>query len=181
MQGPSTSSASVRRRARAGFSGGMKRRLNLAAALVHDPQLVLLDEPTAGVDPQSRNRTLELVRTLASRGKTIVYTTHCMEEAAKICDRVGIVDHGRMLDVGTVAELIARHGGNSTVTVERDGADVRVVTADPVAEVARQSASGGVTGVRIDRADLESVFLALTGRSLRERRRSSPSRRRTCA
>jgi ABC-2 type transport system ATP-binding protein len=152
----------------AGFSGGMKRRLNLAAALVHDPKLVLLDEPTAGVDPQSRNRILELVRTLASRGKTIVYTTHYMEEAAKICDRIGIVDHGRMLDVGTVAELIARHGGNSTVTVERNGVEERVVTADPVAEVARQFASGGVTGVRIDRADLESVFLALTGRSLRE-------------
>jgi ABC-2 type transport system ATP-binding protein len=152
----------------AGFSGGMKRRLNLAAALVHDPQLVLLDEPTAGVDPQSRNRILELVRTLASRGKTILYTTHYMEEAAKICDRIGIVDHGRMLDVGTVAELIARHGGNSTVTVERNGVEERVVTADPVAEVARQFASGGVTGVRIDRADLESVFLALTGRSLRE-------------
>ncbi len=152
----------------AGFSGGMKRRLNLAAALVHDPQLVLLDEPTAGVDPQSRNRILELVRTLAARGKTILYTTHYMEEAAKICDRVGIVDHGRMLDVGSVAELIARHGGDSAVTVERDGAEERVVTADPVAEVARQFASGGVTGVRIDRPDLESVFLALTGRSLRE-------------
>lgn len=151
-----------------GFSGGMKRRLNLAAALVHDPQLVLLDEPTAGVDPQSRNRILELVRTLAARGKTILYTTHYMEEAAKLCDRVGIVDHGRLLDSGTVAELIARHGGNATVTVERDGAEHRVATADPVAEVARQFATGGVTGVRIDRADLESVFLALTGRSLRE-------------
>jgi ABC-2 type transport system ATP-binding protein len=157
------------------FSGGMKRRLNLAAALVHDPKLVLLDEPTAGVDPQSRNRILELVRRLAGEGKTVLYTTHYMEEAAKICDRVGIVDHGRMLDVGTVAELVARHGGQSAVTIEREGAEERILTADPVAEVARQfarasaeSARGEVTGLRIERPDLETVFLALTGRSLRE-------------
>ena len=150
------------------FSGGMKRRLNLAAALVHDPKLVLLDEPTAGVDPQSRNRILDLVRALAAEGKTIVYTTHYMEEAAKLCDRVGIVDHGRMLDVGTVSELIARHGGHSTVTVSRGEAHDRVVTADPVSEVARQFGAGGVTGVRVEQPDLEAVFLALTGRSLRE-------------
>jgi ABC-2 type transport system ATP-binding protein len=118
------------------FSGGMKRRLNLAAALVHDPGLVMLDEPTAGVDPQSRNRILELVRALADAGKTILYTTHYMEEATRICDRVGIVDHGRMLDVGTVDELAARHGTGREVVP--------------------------------DRADLESAFLALTGRSLRE-------------
>jgi ABC-2 type transport system ATP-binding protein len=157
----------------------MKRRLNLAAALVHDPKLVLLDEPTAGVDPQSRNRILELVRRLAGEGKTVLYTTHYMEEAAKICDRVGIVDHGRMLDVGTVAELVARHGGQSAVTIERDGAEERILTADPVAEVARQFAransdrergevSREVTGLRIERPDLETVFLSLTGRSLRE-------------
>jgi ABC-2 type transport system ATP-binding protein len=146
----------------------MKRRLNLAAALVHDPQLVLLDEPTAGVDPQSRNRILELVRGLAADGRTVVFTTHYMEEAAKVCDRVGIVDHGRMLDIGTVAELVARHGGKSAVTVERDGAESRVLTDDPVGEVARQLAAGGITGVRVERPDLETVFLSLTGRSLRE-------------
>ena len=161
------------------FSGGMKRRLNLAAALVHDPKLVLLDEPTAGVDPQSRNRILELVRRLAGEGKTVLYTTHYMEEAAKICDRVGIVDHGRMLDVGTVADLVARHGGQSAVTIECDGAEERILTADPVAEVARQFARANsdrergevgreVTGLRIERPDLETVFLSLTGRSLRE-------------
>lgn len=150
------------------FSGGMKRRLNLAAALVHDPRLVLLDEPTAGVDPQSRNRILELVRRLAAEGKSVVYTTHYMEEAARICDRVGIVDHGRMLDVGTVSELVARHGGRSAVTIERGGVEERVLTADPVGEVARQFAAGGLTGVRVERPDLETVFLALTGRSLRE-------------
>ena len=161
------------------FSGGMKRRLNLAAALVHDPKLVLLDEPTAGVDPQSRNRILELVRRLAGEGKTVLYTTHYMEEASKICDRVGIVDHGRMLDFGTVADLVERHGGQSAVTIERDGAEERILTADPVAEVARQFARANsdrergevgreVTGLRIERPDLETVFLSLTGRSLRE-------------
>ena len=152
----------------AGFSGGMKRRLNLAAALVHDPRLVLLDEPTAGVDPQSRHSILELVRGLAAAGRTVVYTTHYMEEAARLCDRVGIVDHGRMLDEGTVAELVARHGGRAVVTVERDGAATTILADDPVAEVSRQLATGGVTGVRVERADLETVFLSLTGRSLRE-------------
>ncbi len=152
----------------ASFSGGMKRRLNLAAALVHDPQLLLLDEPTAGVDPQSRNRILELVRVLAAQGKTIVYTTHYMEEAAKVCHRVGIVDHGHMLDVGTTRELIERHGGTSAVIVLRDGVETRIETMDPVGEVARQLASGGVGGVRVEQPDLESVFLKLTGRSLRE-------------
>ena len=152
----------------AAFSGGMKRRLNLAAALVHDPKVVLLDEPTAGVDPQSRARILELVRELAREGRTIVYTTHYMEEAARICDRVCIVDHGRMLDLGTVSGLIARHGGQTAVTVERDGSEERVLTTDPVGEVSRQLATGGVTGVRVERPDLETVFLSLTGRSLRE-------------
>ncbi len=150
------------------FSGGMKRRLNLAAALVHDPQLLLLDEPTAGVDPQSRNRILELVRVLAAQGKTIVYTTHYMEEAAKVCHRVGIVDHGRLLDIGTPRELIARHGGLSVVVVVQDGVEVRIETSDPAGEVARQLSSGSVHGVRVEQPDLESVFLKLTGRSLRE-------------
>jgi len=150
------------------FSGGMKRRLNLAAALVHDPAVVLLDEPTAGVDPQSRARILELVRGLAREGKAVVYTTHYMEEAARVCDRVGIVDHGKMLALGTVSELVTRHGGRTAVTVEREGAEERVLTLDPVGEVSRQLASGGVTGVRVERPDLETVFLSLTGRSLRE-------------
>lgn len=146
----------------------MKRRLNLAAALVHDPQIVLLDEPTAGVDPQSRNQILGLVQALAAEGKTVVYCTHYMEEAQRLCTRVAIVDHGALLQLDTVDALIARHGGRSIVEVRRGDADTRVETDDPVREVAAQLAAGGVTQLRIDRPSLESVFLNLTGRSLRD-------------
>lgn len=157
------------------YSGGMKRRLNLAAALVHRPRLVLLDEPTAGVDPQSRNNILDMVRRLAEAGTTVVYTTHYMEEAEKLCDRVGIVDKGRLLALGTVEELVATHGGDSVVRVRRKGADdvETIRTATPVTELQRVMNDGGgnargIASVAIDRPDLESVFLALTGRSLRD-------------
>lgn len=150
------------------FSGGMKRRLNLAAALIHDPPLVLLDEPTAGVDPQSRNAILDIVRSLRDEGRTVLYTTHYMEEAQRICGRVAIVDHGRVLAEGTVDELIASRGGASVVTIETDAGHIRIETADPVAELTAQLRSPDIRGVRVDRPDLESVFLHLTGRSLRD-------------
>jgi ABC-2 type transport system ATP-binding protein len=94
------------------FSGGMQRRLNLAAALVHEPPLLLLDEPTAGVDPQSRSAILDVVQGLAERGHAVLYTTHYMDEAQRICSRVAIVDHGRVLETGTVDSLRAAHGGD---------------------------------------------------------------------
>ena len=94
------------------FSGGMQRRLNLAAALVHEPPLLLLDEPTAGVDPQSRSAILDVVQRLAERGHAVLYTTHYMDEAQRICSRVAIVDHGRVLETGTVESLRAAHGGD---------------------------------------------------------------------
>lgn len=152
------------------YSGGMKRRLNLAAAMIHEPPLLLLDEPTAGVDPQSRNSILDLVRSLASTGVTILYTTHYMEEAAKLCSRVAIVDHGRLLAAGTVRELVAQHGGTTVITVDRGERSERIETTDPVRDVAAimADATHGVSGLRIDRPDLESVFLNLTGRSLRD-------------
>jgi ABC-2 type transport system ATP-binding protein len=87
------------------FSGGMKRRLNIACALVHDPDVLLLDEPTVGVDPQSRNAIFDNLETLRSRGKALIYTTHYMEEAERLCDRVVIVDHGKVIARGTVEEL----------------------------------------------------------------------------
>jgi ABC-2 type transport system ATP-binding protein len=88
------------------YSGGMKRRLNLAAALVHEPELILLDEPTSGVDPQSREEILELVRNLRNQGKSILYTTHYMEEAQDLCDELGILDHGKLVAIGTLDTLI---------------------------------------------------------------------------
>jgi ABC-2 type transport system ATP-binding protein len=150
------------------FSGGMKRRLNLGSALLHDPPVLMLDEPTAGVDPQSRNNILEMVRTLAGEGKTVIYTTHYMEEAAKVCDRIAIMDRGRILALGTLAELLASHGGMSILTVVRGGAEQRIETADPISDAATQMKTGDVEGLRIDRPDLESVFLSLTGRRLRD-------------
>ncbi len=150
------------------FSGGMKRRLNLAAALLHTPPLLILDEPTAGVDPQSRTAIIELVRDLRDRGTTVVYTTHYIEEAQRLCDHVAIVDHGRVLALGTVEGLIAAHGGRTIVTVQLAGGEQRVETDDPVAELSARLREPGVVGVRVERPDLESVFLHLTGRRLRD-------------
>jgi ABC-2 type transport system ATP-binding protein len=150
------------------FSGGMKRRLNLAVALMHEPPVVLLDEPTAGVDPQSRNNILELVRALKARGVAVIYTTHYMEEAQKICDRVAIIDKGVVLAIDAVDALIAAHGGRSVVTVATAGGESRIDTSDPLREVQAAAGRADVLNIRIDRPDLESVFLALTGRSLRD-------------
>ncbi|MGC4000820.1 MAG: ABC transporter ATP-binding protein [Anaeromyxobacter sp.] len=150
------------------LSGGMKRRLNLAAALVHDPELVLLDEPTVGVNPQSRNAILERIQALRAAGRTVVYTTHYMEEAARICDRVAVVDHGRVLALGTVPELIRAHGGDPTLVALVGGAEQRVTTANPVAALATLARQGPVEDFHVERADLERVFLHLTGRRLRD-------------
>jgi len=150
------------------YSGGMQRRLNLAAAIVHDPPVILLDEPTAGVDPQSRSGILELVQRLAAEGRAVIYTTHYMEEAQRLCSRVAIVDQGRVLATGTVPELIAAHGGESVVTVDTPSGARSTRTREPLREIERALAEGGATAVRIDQPDLEAVFLALTGRRLRD-------------
>jgi len=115
------------------FSGGMKRRLNLAAGLLHDPDIVLLDEPTVGVDPQSRNAIFDNLEELKSRGKALLYTTHYMEEAERLADRIVIMDHGRVLADDTLSGLRAR------VPAGADG-----------------------------KASLETLFLTLTGRNLRD-------------
>jgi ABC-2 type transport system ATP-binding protein len=150
------------------YSGGMKRRLNLAVALVHDPELILLDEPTVGVDPQSRNLIFDNVRRLREAGKTIVYTTHYMEEAERLCDRVGIVDNGRLLALGTVPELMAAHGGRPVLVAEAGGEEIRVEADDPLLELNRLAAGRPVSAFRVERANLEQVFLHLTGRQLRD-------------
>jgi ABC-type multidrug transport system, ATPase component len=91
------------------YSGGMKRRLSLVMALVHDPEIAFLDEPTVGLDPQSRHAVWDLILDLKKRGKTIVLTTHYMEEAENICDRVGVIDHGKLIALGSPAELIRQY------------------------------------------------------------------------
>jgi ABC-2 type transport system ATP-binding protein len=153
----------------AGYSGGMKRRVNLAAALVHDPTLLLLDEPTVGVDPQSRNAILERVEALRDTGCTVIYTSHYMEEVERVCDRVAIVDHGKLLAVGTVAELIATHGGKSHLRWETDGGESGETELERPMEALRVLAGiPDVTSFHVTQPDLEDVFLHLTGRSLRD-------------
>ncbi len=150
------------------YSGGMKRRLNLAAGLVHDPELLICDEPTVGVDPQSRNAILERILELKRLGRTVIYTSHYMDEVERICDRVGIIDHGRLLALDTVDELIRKHGGDDLVIAATPHGEVRVATREPLAELQKLLGSGGLGRFRVERPDLEQVFLNLTGRKLRE-------------
>ncbi len=176
------------------FSGGMKRRLNFACAIVHRPKVLLLDEPTVGVDPQSRVRLLELTRDLARQGATVLYTTHYMEEAESLCDRVVIIDHGRILAQGTLPELRALLGERDLVRLSGafhpdrvrqvfsgDGIDV-VQVDESVVTLSLQDASSRlpsifamlstaeseIRGTRLTQPSLESLFIKLTGKELRE-------------
>ncbi len=150
------------------YSGGMKRRLNLAVAIAHKPLLLLLDEPTVGVDPQSRNAIFDRILMLREEGCTIVYTTHYMEEAQRLCDRVGIIDGGRLLALDAVESLIAKHGGKRMVIAQTNGKRVEVACDDPLAELQRMQSEGELETFHVERPSLESVFLGLTGRSLRD-------------
>jgi len=143
------------------FSGGMKRRLNLACALVHDPDVLILDEPTVGVDPQSRNAIFANLEALRDRGKTLVYTTHYMEEVERLCDRVVIVDHGRIVAADTLEGLVGLLPGRASRRLAIEG----VVDDEVVAWLA-----GRGIAVDADRGGgaLEDVFLHLTGRALRD-------------
>ena len=100
------------------FSGGMKRRVNIAVALMNRPKMLFLDEPTVGIDPQSRNHIFDTVESLRDEGMTVLYTTHYMEEADRLCDRVGVIDHGRLIALGTPRELKARIGDPDETTLE---------------------------------------------------------------
>jgi ABC-2 type transport system ATP-binding protein len=174
------------------FSGGMKRRLNLGAALVHQPRLLLLDEPTAGVDPQSRNHIFEEVRRLNARGMTIVYTSHYMEEVQALCSRIGILDHGKLIACDTLANLLRQLHGEIRLRVpqlteplrqrlraipevrffERDGqlilecGDVKAALVALVAALNEEKAE--LTSLETEEPNLERVFLHLTGRELRD-------------
>jgi len=173
------------------LSGGMKRRLNMAAGLVCQPKLVLMDEPTVGVDPQSRNHIFEMIENLHDEGTSLLYTTHYMEEAERLCDRIAIVDHGRVIALGTYAELVQNtFGSRSQVRVRFAGPEERIATwireqdgiavdgwaqftvAHPAEIAALLEASTKVgfelLDVSLRKPNLEAVFLHLTGRELRE-------------
>lgn len=177
------------------FSGGMKRRLNFGCGIVNEPRVLLLDEPTAGVDPQSRVRLLDLVRELAGSGLCILYTTHYMEEAEALCDRLAIIDHGEIIALGSLAELRDRMGERDLLrlsgTFEPQAvrsalaavADLDVLTAEPellILSVPGASqklpalfrtiseAGGEVRETTLTEPSLESLFIKLTGRELRE-------------
>ncbi len=142
------------------FSGGMKRRLNIACALLHDPDVLLLDEPTVGVDPQSRNAIFDNLETLRSRGKALIYTTHYMEEAERLCDRVVIIDHGKVVASGSQDELHKLVPSSRPRRIEIEG----TVDQDLLALLAAR----GVAVKQGAAASLEDVFLHLTGRQLRD-------------
>ncbi len=158
----------VRRKPVAKYSGGMKRRLNLAVAVVHDPAIVLLDEPTVGVDPQSRNAIFERVEQLRNEGRQVIYTTHYMEEAQRLCDRVAIIDRGRLLALDTVQALIEAHGGPGSLVVRAGDRESRHETTNPLATLAEIQERDTVEHFRYRPPDLEAVFLNLTGRALRD-------------
>jgi ABC-2 type transport system ATP-binding protein len=141
------------------FSGGMKRRLNIACALVHDPDVLLLDEPTVGVDPQSRNAIFDDLEALRAAGKAIVYTTHYMEEAERLCDRIVVVDHGAVVAQGTKDDLRAMLPARRHRCIEVEGEIDDALVASLEARGLR---------VRERGASLEDVFLHLTGRALRD-------------
>jgi len=176
------------------FSGGMRRRLNLALGLIHKPAVLLLDEPTLEVDPQSRRQIIDFVHRLAKDGSTVLYTTHQLSDAQEVCDRIAIMDRGEIVADGTLQELRRRLPSGTTLRIEFaqdidaeilarlqglpgaglvnvvagvatiDIQDVRVL----LASVADLVSMPGVTGFRFEEANLESVFLQLTGRGLRD-------------
>ena len=176
------------------FSGGMQRRLNIGCALVHRPKLVIMDEPTVGIDPQSRNHILDSVREIAAEGTTVIYTTHYMEEVQAICNRISIMDSGRVIADGTLDELVGRIQHEDTIRLTAVAAsdsltaDIKAISGiknvlvsgnnysitssvnsgnlNRIMEVAMRH--GGVANITADKLDLEDVFLTLTGRKLRD-------------
>ncbi|MCL1878318.1 MAG: ABC transporter ATP-binding protein [Defluviitaleaceae bacterium] len=176
------------------FSSGMQRRLNIGCALVHRPRLLIMDEPTVGIDPQSRNHILESVKKIAADGTTVIYTTHYMEEVQAICERISIMDAGRVIAEGTLDELVGRIAYEDTVRLtaavpsEALTEDIRAISGvknvvangneyviisgadsgnlNRIMEVAMRH--GGVSNIANDKPNLEDVFLTLTGKKLRD-------------
>lgn len=177
------------------YSGGMKRRLNIAVALLHDPDLIVLDEPTVGVDPQSRNAIFDALETLRADGKTLLYTTHYMEEVERLCDRIAIMDNGRIVAEGTLAELQRTIPGERRLSLELESSaeaalvELRALPGVRSVEAAESTLTLDLESLErtlpailttlathnvrygalaSDRLSLEEVFLQKTGRSLRD-------------
>ncbi|MCP4257813.1 MAG: ABC transporter ATP-binding protein [Planctomycetes bacterium] len=176
------------------FSGGMKRRLNLAIGLVHNPKVVLLDEPTVGIDPQARKNILDIIREIVKEGSTILFTTHHLEEAEALCDRIAIIDHGKILETGSVEELAKVVGDGDIVSINGSFTAVQLKSIlenesinilNAAEHTATMSLSHGglniatllqkfseagieITDISMQKPSLESVFLKLTGRELRD-------------
>ncbi len=177
------------------FSGGMKRRVNIGVALLHKPQVIYMDEPTVGIDPQSRRNILDSVIALKDQGMTVLYTTHYMEEAQEISDHIAIMDHGKLMALGTHAELVRIVGERDRLTLTINAESERVLDAwravDGVAQIISENgtlniladdsnqvlprlfdaaavADVRITSVDIQEPNLEAVFLHLTGRALRD-------------
>ena len=146
------------------LSGGQAQRLSIACALVHDPEVVFLDEPTAALDPQARRNLWDLLSGLNDSGRTVVLTTHYMDEAEVLCDRVAIMDHGRILEFDTPAALVR---GSTRPTRITTGDDEVITTREPAAVLARLAEEDRLDGVRVQTGTLEDVFLDLTGREYR--------------
>lgn len=171
------------------FSGGMKRRINMAAAMLHDPELLILDEPTVGIDPQSRNHIFEMIRSLKSKGVTIIYSTHYMEEVETLCDDVAIIDQGKVIAQGSLKQLLERYSKKSVyaeiagvpklpsfreaVNIHRKDngwiieTDNVIATMQHVLQTATEQ-KWELSRLEIMRPTLENVFLSLTGTSLRD-------------
>jgi ABC-2 type transport system ATP-binding protein len=168
------------------LSGGQRQRLSIACALVHDPEIVFLDEPTAALDPQARRNLWDLLRSLNENGRTVVLTTHYMDEAESLCDRVAIMDHGSILVLDTPDALIRSLDAGVRISVERsalpgedaariDGVDevelddisVHLSTHDPARVLSRLAEREALRGLQVESATLEDVFLTLTGRAYR--------------
>ena len=177
------------------FSGGMKRRLNIGCAIVHQPKIIIMDEPTVGIDPQSRNHILNSVKELNKRGSTIIYTSHYMEEVEAVCQRIGIIDHGKLISVGTLKELLKNASENEKVLIEalnighnpmneiKDLNGVaNAILNENTLEIYTKNAQEvlqdilfilsksevRVLNIGLKQPDLEGLFLSLTGRSLRD-------------
>jgi ABC-2 type transport system ATP-binding protein len=180
------------------FSTGMRRRLNIVVGLLHEPDMLYLDEPTVGVDPQSRRRILDTIKELRDQGLTVLYTTHYMEEAQELSDRIGVIDSGQVIALGTLDELMQRAGAYQTIQLTLESPDTEPSVTDILAELrgveavtcnAEQSVlvrtrsahdvlpqiisriSEGparIQGLTIQEPNLEAVFLHLTGRALRD-------------